>query len=141
MEEENYIDIDITPSSVQFDLKASNQTIDLTAAPSSSVDLTVATYSKNYDSLSGKPKINGVILQGDKSSQELNIVEDKTYIHRQKEVSKEWTIIHNLNKYPSVTIINSAGDEVIGDVRYYKDNINKVTVYFQAEFKGTAILN
>ena len=64
---------------------------------------------------------------------------DKTYLHTQSEASSEWVITHNLNKYPSVTIINSAGDEVIGDVTY--NSVNQVTVTFAGAFKGTATLN
>ncbi len=65
--------------------------------------------------------------------------EDKNYVHIQNTASSEWVIVHNLNKYPSVTVINSAGDQVIGDVVY--DSINQITITFKGAFKGTATLN
>lgn len=46
---------------------------------------------------------------------------------------------HNLNKYPSVTIIDSAGDEVEGEVFYM--NTNQVIVRFTAPFSGRITCN
>lgn len=64
---------------------------------------------------------------------------DKNYTHTQSQSSNTWVITHNLGKYPSVTVINSAGDEVVGDVKY--DSQNQVTITFKGAFKGTAIFN
>lgn len=66
-------------------------------------------------------------------------VSDKTYTHTQSESSATWVIVHNLNKYPCTVIVNSAGEEVIGDIKY--DSTNQITVTFKGAFKGTAILN
>ena len=65
--------------------------------------------------------------------------DDKNYIHTQSQSLNTWVIAHNLGKYPSVTVINSAGDEVVGDVKY--DSQNQVTITFKGAFKGTAIFN
>lgn len=67
------------------------------------------------------------------------VIYDKNYVFEQTVASDEWIIIHNLNKYPSVSIINSAGDEVIGDIHY--DSFNQVTITFEGSFKGKATLN
>jgi len=67
------------------------------------------------------------------------IIYDKNYVYVQNVASNEWIILHDLNKYPSVSIINSAGDEVIGDVHY--DSLNQVTITFEGSFKGKATLN
>ena len=64
---------------------------------------------------------------------------DKNYFYTQSTASDVWKITHNLNKYPSVTIIDSSGNEVIGDVEY--NSINQVTLTFAGAFKGTATLN
>lgn len=93
----------------------------------------------NYERLRNKPQINSVELIGNKSLEDLGIENDKTYLHTQSEASSEWVITHNLEKYPSVTIINSAGDEVIGEVYY--NSQNQVTITFSGAFKGTATLN
>lgn len=78
-------------------------------------------------------------LQGQLNYSSYEVVHDKNYVHIQSEASDEWIIVHNLNKYPSVSIINSAGDEVIGDVHY--DSVNQVTLTFEGSFKGRATLN
>ena len=48
-------------------------------------------------------------------------------------------VIHNLGKKPSVTVINSAGDEVEGDIHY--DSDDQVTVVFSASFSGIITCN
>lgn len=91
----------------------------------------------DYDTLINKPQINGVELIENKTSAELGI--DQTYIHNQSTASAEWTISHNLNKYPSVTVVDSAGSVVVGDVDYLDSN--NVQVSFSGEFSGKAYLN
>ena len=61
------------------------------------------------------------------------------YVHDQIAASKQWFVNHNLGKYPSVTIVDSAGSVVMGDIEYV-DNLN-VTITFTAEFSGKAYLN
>jgi hypothetical protein len=62
-----------------------------------------------------------------------------TYTHTQGSASNVWVINHNLNKNPSVTIIDSSGNIVNGRVKYI--NENTVEVYFNSSFKGSAYLN
>jgi len=62
-----------------------------------------------------------------------------TYTHTQTSASATWTITHNLNCFPSVTIVDSAGTVVIGDVSY--TNANTLVVTFVAAFGGKAYLN
>ena len=50
-----------------------------------------------------------------------------------------WTINHPLEKKPSVTVIDSAGSKVEGDVTYPSDA--QVVLTFGAGFSGSAILN
>ena len=64
---------------------------------------------------------------------------DKTYVHNQMTASEVWEIPHLLDKYPSVTVTDSAGDEVIGDVHYIDKNT--LTVSFSAKFSGMAYCN
>lgn len=49
------------------------------------------------------------------------------------------TVNHNLAKYPSVTIFDTAGDEVEGDVEHV--TVNTVTINFSAPFSGRLTLN
>lgn len=93
----------------------------------------------DYNRLSNKPSVNGVILEGNKTSSDLNIVEDKNFIFTQNNAVNIWVIDHNLNKYPNVSIVDSAGTVVTGDIKY--DSLNRVTVSFKSGFKGRAFLN
>jgi hypothetical protein len=67
------------------------------------------------------------------------IAKVRTYVHRQDTPSDEWTIVHNLDSYPSVTVVDSAEETVIMDVEY----IDKNTVICRAigAFSGKAYLN
>ncbi|MBQ6756520.1 MAG: hypothetical protein IJP43_06215 [Oscillospiraceae bacterium] len=90
---------------------------------------------KDYEVLDNKPQINGVELIGDKTSEDIK----EFYRHDQLVASAEWTISHNMGKYPSVSIVDSGGNVVMGDVRYIDENT--VTVRFNGAFSGTAYLN
>ncbi len=48
-------------------------------------------------------------------------------------------VAHNLGKYPAVTVIDSAGDEVEGFVDH--NSTNQLTITFSASFSGTVICN
>ena len=71
--------------------------------------------------------------------QTLSDVVDKHYTHTQDVVSDIWTIQHNLNKMPSITVIDSAGSEVFGEIDYVDEN--NVTLTFTGAFSGKAYLN
>lgn len=92
-----------------------------------------------YEQLKGLPQINGVELKGNKTTEDLGIESDKNYVHMQTTASDTWVITHNLDKLPSVTVIDSAEEEVVGEIRY--DNNNQITIKFMAAFKGKATLN
>lgn len=62
-----------------------------------------------------------------------------SHIHNQTVSSSTWNITHNLNKYPSVSIVDSSNEEVIGEVEHI--NANSLTVKFSAPFSGKAFLN
>lgn len=61
------------------------------------------------------------------------------HIHTQNQASSQWTITHNLGKFPSVSIVDSAEEEVIGEVQH--NNNNSLTVKFTAAFSGKAYIN
>ena len=63
----------------------------------------------------------------------------QTYIHNQRESSFEWQILHNLDKYPSVSIVDTADNVVSGNIEYISKN--ELVIYFTSEFSGKAYLN
>lgn len=68
-----------------------------------------------------------------------NDVPDSSYIHTQGSAATVWYIKHNLNKRPSITIVDT-GDNVVEGQEIYKDN-NNVELHFEAAFTGKAYLN
>lgn len=61
------------------------------------------------------------------------------YVYEQGVSSDTWRITHNLNRNPSVTVVDSANNVVVGFVTYI-DN-NTVEIHFNGAFKGKAYLN
>lgn len=64
---------------------------------------------------------------------------DKNYLHQQDVPSAQWVVNHNLNKYPAVSVTDSANSSVVGDVLY--NSLNQVTITFSAPFSGKAFFN
>lgn len=67
-------------------------------------------------------------------------ISSKTYTYEQGIASDTWVITHNLNKRPSIVVVDSSGEEQVPNERIYNDE-NTVTLRFLAEFKGKAFLN
>lgn len=63
----------------------------------------------------------------------------ETYVHNQTTVSDTWNIKHNLQKFPSITVIDTAGTQVIGKIEYVDENNIKLS--FSSAFSGKAYLN
>lgn len=66
-------------------------------------------------------------------------ISDKFFQFTQNVASNEWTINHYLDKYPSVSVVDSAGTIITGEVTYL--NLNTLKITFRAAFSGKAYLN
>lgn len=64
---------------------------------------------------------------------------DKSYRFNQISPKEVWKIPHGLGKYPSVTVVDSGGNKVVGDVKYI--DINNLEISFVGGFSGMAYLN
>ena len=66
---------------------------------------------------------------------------DKTFVFTQAVSANPWVVVHNLDKYPSVTVTDSnvTPRVVITQVDY--DNTNQVTITFAGAQAGNAYLN
>ena len=92
-------------------------------------------------SLDGRDTI--IISKPDGTTKNLPIGE-LTFIHHQTSTSSTWIITHNLNRFPSVTVVDTGNTIVVGDVTY--NSKNKLTItFFNAgsplAFQGKAYLN
>jgi hypothetical protein len=64
---------------------------------------------------------------------------DKHFVFSQTTPSSSWTINHPLRKFPSVSVIDTANNVVIGSVTYISDN--QIIINFVSPFSGKAYLN
>lgn len=61
------------------------------------------------------------------------------YHHTQSIASATWVINHNLGWYPNLTVQDSSGSVVEGEIAY--NNSNTLTVTFTGAFSGDAYLS
>jgi len=64
---------------------------------------------------------------------------DQSYTFEQSSSTAVWTIDHNLDRFPHVTVVNPSGNVVYGDIVY--SNSNQIVITFTAPFAGKAYLN
>lgn len=62
-----------------------------------------------------------------------------TITHDQIIASDTWQITHGLGRYPSITVVDTAGNVVVGDIKYV-DDCSMVAI-FTSEFSGKAYIN
>lgn len=96
----------------------------------------------NYNQLTNKPTINGEVIQGDKQDKDYNVYginNPETFVYNQTTPSDTWEIKHSLNKFPSVTIVDSAGSAVVGEYEFIDENT--VICTFSGAFSGVCYLN
>lgn len=70
---------------------------------------------------------------------DLSDLVDKTFVYTQETPSAEWVVNHGLHKNPSISVVDSAGSEVIGDYQYI--DLNNVILTFSGAFAGKAFFN
>lgn len=94
----------------------------------------------NYEALRNKPKINGHELIGDMTPAQLGITDDRHHTHKQAQAAKVWTVAHNLGKRPAVTVVDSAGTVVIGEVDYIRTGVTALGANWLSKTSGGAAL-
>jgi hypothetical protein len=78
-------------------------------------------------------------------TQETLLIKDVTtnpavaFAYTQQTPSATWTIAHNLNFHPNVTVVDSAGTIVEGEMTYVDQN--NMILHFQSAFSGNAYLS
>ena len=85
-------------------------------------------------SATGTPD-NTKFLRGDNVWARAN----ETYTFAQASASAVWTVQHNLDKFPSVTMVLSTGQKGYGDIVYIDDN--NLTITFASAESGKAYMN
>jgi len=103
----------------------------------------IANWNDAYDNTIVSIGITGTTTKtlslGQRDGGTLSVSYADTYVHTQGSPSSSWSVTHNMNKYPSVTVIDSSSNEVEGEVTY--NSLNSVTITFSGSFSGTAYFN
>jgi hypothetical protein len=64
---------------------------------------------------------------------------DANYVHDQGSASATWVVTHNLGKFCSVSVVDTANTVVIGEIEY--NSVNQATIKFRSSFAGQAYFN
>jgi hypothetical protein len=81
---------------------------------------------------------NGTKTDSDVAVISHQIAEDKHYKTALMD-GDIWQIEHNLNKYPSITVVDTANNVIYGEVNY--NDLNNVTITFASSVTGYAYFN
>jgi hypothetical protein len=63
----------------------------------------------------------------------------ENYVHDQQVASNSWVVPHSLNKFPSVSVVNTANQTIVGDITY--NSLNQLTITFTSQISGKAYIN
>lgn len=92
-----------------------------------------------YDSNDSQGTAGQVLSSTGSGTEWIDSTLDKTYIYVQAVPSVLWNINHNLNKFPSVSVVNINNVLLYGEVTYIDSN--NLTIAFSAGFSGKAYMN
>jgi len=151
--EKFYIGDGVTAGGILIDdqsLTYSAATNTITTADGSTVVLTniptlsqIADWDTAYDSNIVSANITGNVTKSlnlvRRDGGSVSVAYTDTYVFTQSSPSATWNVTHNMDKYPSVTVIDSGNNEVVGDVVY--NSLNDLTITFSGSFSGTAYIN
>ena len=108
----------------------------------------ISTYIKDSN-LSAQDKVIGTDYDNDNATANfpLNAIGEfvrtylggLTYTFNQDTPSITWSINHALERHPSVTIVDSSGNHIMGETLY--NDSNNITLTFTAPFAGVAYFN
>ena len=87
----------------------------------------------------GAPGTEGQVLTSTVTGTEWANAAGATFTFTQGVPAATWVIVQNLNKFPSVSVVDSANTSGFGAVVY--DSANQLTVTFSGAFAGKAYLN
>ena len=86
----------------------------------------------------GESRLYGPKASGVWPASYITLTGSDRHIHTQGSAATTWTVTHTLGGHPSVTVVDSTGTVVVGDVQYNSDT--QVTLTFSAAFSGSAYL-
>jgi hypothetical protein len=80
-----------------------------------------------------------ITAQSDLWSYLSSLISQNNFVFDKQVAASVWVVVHNMGKFPSVSIVDTANDQVEGEVRYNSNN--QLTITFTAAVAGKAYLN
>ncbi len=80
-----------------------------------------------------------ITVQTDLWSYLSSLITQNNFVFDKQVAASVWVVVHNMGKFPSVSIVDTANDQVEGEVRYNSNN--QLTITFTAPVAGKAYLN
>ena len=103
----------------------------------------ITNWDTSYDNMVVSATITGDVTKtlnlGQQDGGVVSVSFTDTYVHVQGAPSASWGVTHNMNKWPSVTVVDSGNNIVEGDVVY--NSLNDLTIVFSGGFSGKAYIN
>ena len=100
-------------------------------------------WDSSYDNMITSVTITGDVTKTINLNQQdggvVSVSYNDTYVHTQGAPSSSWLVTHDMNKYPSVTVVDSSDNVVEGEVEY--NSLNTLTINFSGGFSGKAYIN
>lgn len=96
-------------------------------------------YTLNLTSVGGAGNITELLYYDFAIFTPSSLVNDKDFIFTQPTPSIEWTVQHNMDKFPSVSVVNNNNILMYGNTTYV--DTNNLIITFTAGFSGKAYLN
>ena len=96
-------------------------------------DLTIDTGTNNYNNLSNKPSINGVVLEGNKTSEDLgiDILSQNVLYENTSGSNSKITLSDSASNYEYLEIFFRNNDNIYNSVKVYQPNGKKVNLISQ----------
>lgn len=64
---------------------------------------------------------------------------DLTYVHNQDIASDTWTVNHNLGKFPTPTVVDTSGNELVSNIQH--TSVNQLIVTHSVATSGKVYCN
>ena len=96
-------------------------------------------YTLNLTSVAGNGNLTELLYYDFAIFTPSALVNDKNFVFSQNVASATWNVQHNLDKFPSCTMVLSTGQQGFGDVTFIDEN--NLTITFASAETGKAYIN
>ena len=140
--EENVVDVDVVEHSIGDVLVTQSPVRQVVATRTAARQVTLARASSRalVATTTERVDVRRLGIQGIQGLQGIpGMSGADPFVWVQDDPASVWTVVHNLATCPGVTVVDSGGRQIYGDVEYGSD-LNSLTITFGSAFSGRAYL-